>query len=276
MSEWICLRCDWTGGGDETVCPKCGVPLYRRAEPTTARAEPTNPREVVAAARAGPSTVAAHRVRSSPIEVPPVEDSSPPARPATRTGGRWAVIVLALVVTTSVGGGFIRLTTPEPQAPLGGVEGGQETPALEETPASDRGVVGEPELPVGGKPDRSAEYIAKAAAICETANRRLLAVEETPSFPRDEDAWAEAAVRFSEKSLAKLRALPLEKGRRGRFIAYYSLLEQQTLFLRRAATAASAGQTARARTLGWARVHLTHLKDGLVPELQSCPVGLPA
>lgn len=269
MSEWICLRCDWTGGGDGTACPKCGVPPYRRTEPTTAHAEPTNPREVVAAAHAGPSAAAGHEVRSTPIEVPPVEDSSPPARQATRTGGRWAVIVLALVVTASVGGGLIRLTESEPQAALGGVEGERETPAREETPASDEGVVDEQEPPVGGKPDRSAEYMAKAAAICQTANRRLLAVEET-------EASAEAAVRLSERSLAKLRALPLPKGGRGRFIAYYSLLEQQTLFLRRAATAASAGHTTRARTLGWARVHLTHMKDGLVPELQSCPVGLPA
>jgi hypothetical protein len=282
-TEWVCLRCDWTGGGDGTACPKCGVSLYRRsepttarAEPTTARAEPTTPRDVVAAARAGPPAAAAHRVRSSPIEESPVGTGSPPARPATRTGERWVVIVLALVVTAGVGGGFLRLTTPEPQAVLSGPEKEQETPAPQETPPSDGGVVVQPEPPVGGKPERSARYIAKAAAICAAVDLRFSAVVRGLTSIKERAEWDEAAVRFSERSLERLRALPLPRSERARFTAYYALLGQQTLFLRRAATAASAGHTARARRLGMARVHVTHLKDGFVPELESCPVGLPA
>jgi hypothetical protein len=192
VSEWICLWCDWTGGGDATACSQ---------------------------------------VRGPPPSACGAEDG-PRGTDEPEQGRRgW----------------------PEPQAGLDGVEVEQEAPAQEETPRVTGVVVGRPEPPVGGTRDRSVEYIIKAAAICETANRRLLAVEETPSFPRDEGAAAVAVLRFSEKSFAKLRALPLPKGGRGRFLAYYSLLERQTLFLRRAATAASAGHTARARRFGWAR-----------------------
>lgn len=284
VAEWVCLRCDRTGGGDGTACPECGVSLYRRAGPTTPRgaparagAEPTTPRDVVPGARAGPPAAAAHRVPSSPIEVAPVGDGSRPARPATRTGERWAVIVLALVVTASLGRAFIRLTTPEPQAVLSGVEEEQEAPAPQGTPpsAAGGGVV-QPEPPVGWEPDRSARYMAKAAAICAAVDLRFAAVVRGLTSIKERAEWDEAAVRFSEKSLERLRALPLPRSERARFTAYYALLEQQTLFLRRAATAASAGHTARARRLGLARVHVTHLEDGFVPELSSCPVALPA
>jgi hypothetical protein len=206
----------------------------------------------------------------------PVGDVSPPARPATRTGERWAVIVLALVVTAILGGGFIRLTSPEPQAVLSGAKRQQETPAQQETFPGDGGGDVQPGPPVGQRPHRSARYVAKAAAICAAVDLRFAAVVRGLTSIEERAEWDEAAVRFSEKSLERLRALPQPRNERARFTAYYALLEQQTLFLRRAATAASAGHTARAARLGLARVHVTHLKDGFVPELSSCPVGLPA
>jgi hypothetical protein len=160
---------------------------------------------------------------------------------------------------------------------LSGIEKERETPAAQETPPSDGGGgVVQPEPPVGWEPDRSARYMAKAAAICAAVDLRFAAVVRGLTSIKERAEWDEAAVRFSEKSLERLRALPLPRSERARFTAYYALLEQQTLFLRRAATAASAGHTARARRLGLARVHVTHLKDGFVPELESCPVALPA
>lgn len=146
MNEWVCLRCDWTGEGDGTACPTCGVSLYRRAL-TKSRAEPTKPHEIAAAALPPPRPVG-HRMRSAPvgaavgeggntpIGVPPDDEGPPPALPAAGASSRWAVIALALLVTASIGGGFIRLTTAEPDEAPAGVEGKREasTPLVSPSP----------------------------------------------------------------------------------------------------------------------------------------------
>jgi len=132
VSERVCLRCDWTGGGDGATCPRCGVPLYRLGRP-----EPTKPREVAPTADPRPRP-ADHRTLSSPVEVPRDDEGVPPAMQAEVAGRRWAVIVLAFtVVAAGFAGGFILRTTPEPSAALGGVEGEREPPAVPETPAGD-------------------------------------------------------------------------------------------------------------------------------------------
>ena len=148
MSEWFCLRCDWTGGGDGAACPRCGVPLYRLGRP-----EPTKPRDVAAAARPRPWP-AGQRMRSSPIAVPRDDESVPSPMPAAAAGRRWPVIVLAFIVAAGIAGGFIRRDMPEPSAALGGVEGEQEAPAVNETPASD------------GSPGTSTAALSTEPGVC--------------------------------------------------------------------------------------------------------------
>jgi len=65
---------------------------------------------------------------NSPIGVPPDDESPPPALPGAGAGSRWAVIALALLVMASIGGGFIRLTTAEPDEAPAGSEGEKEAP----------------------------------------------------------------------------------------------------------------------------------------------------
>lgn len=101
MSERVCLRCDWTGAGDEAACPRCGAPLYRLGRPK-----------------------------------PQDDERIPPTMPAAAGGGRWPVIVLAFMVAASIAGGFIRRNTLEPPVALG-VEGEQKALAVHETPAGD-------------------------------------------------------------------------------------------------------------------------------------------
>ncbi len=122
-----------------------------------------------------------------------------------------------------------------------------------------------------------AEYFAKADAICTAATDRFAAeLSEGSTSLEYVAAWNEAAARISEETLAELRALLAPKADRPHLNEFYSLLEQQTDVLRKAAAAAAAGDRARAEALGWKRVHLTHQKDALEPDLQGCPVNLPA
>jgi hypothetical protein len=131
-----------------------------------------------------------------------------------------------------------------------------------------------------------AKYIAGVDAICTAATARFRAVP--PKLDGTEleqiSAWSETAARASEEALAELRALPPPKADRGRVNPILSFMEQQTDVLHQVA---SAGGTARVRTLGEERIHLTHQKDGLVYRLASlwgvspealyrCPVSLSA
>jgi len=121
QSTWVCLRCDWTGGGDGIACPRCGTPLYQQAprrlrtEPTRPRAEPTTPRQVGTVPRRPRSTRLG--MGSSSIEVARDDASVPPAQPvAAATSRRWAVIVVAFTMAAvwmvATGGPFGRTQTP--------------------------------------------------------------------------------------------------------------------------------------------------------------------
>jgi hypothetical protein len=126
VSERLCLRCDWTGEGDETGCPDCGAPLYRATEPI-------GPREVVETPRPRRDT-AGTAVRSSPGEAPPEDDSASPAIPAAAADGKWTVIVVAFVVAAiGMAGAFIDRSTPEPSAAPAGLE--RRSEASESPPA---------------------------------------------------------------------------------------------------------------------------------------------
>jgi hypothetical protein len=131
-------------------------------------------------------------MRGSPIEAPGDHESVSPAMQAEVAGRRWGVIVLAFVVVAAgFAGGFILRTTPERPAALGGVEGKQEAPAVQETPAyggspitstaalptEPGGCPGEPappaeaEAPGGGTPIALGSEPAAAAAV--TADYRF-------------------------------------------------------------------------------------------------------
>ncbi len=109
-------------------------------------------------------------------------------------------------------------------------------------------------------PVTRATFIAQAQAICQRATHKFLSVGESSQKLESIAAWYEAAARFSEQALAKLRALPSPKGERAHFNRFYALLEQQTDVRRQAAPAASAGETRRAEVLGRKRVTFTHRK----------------
>ena len=258
VNEWICLRCDWTGGGVGAVCPRCGVALYRRASTGRARH-----------GTGGPSTV------------PPVHDErGPSSTPTAVTGARWvAVLVLAgLVVTAGIGDWLVRRHAPDHAAALGGVStGDQGTLVTDVTPVTDVRAWGESS--VGHDTLRSsAEYIAEAAQICDSATVRLRSATAGLNSTDDREAWNTATIRYSERALAKLRALPLPKrqGQRTRFSEFHSLLRRQTDTLRRLAAAAAGGQTARAADLRVELVDLIHAADRREPLLRSCPVGIGA
>ncbi|MGH3033283.1 MAG: hypothetical protein ACRDON_01840 [Gaiellaceae bacterium] len=133
-----------------------------------------------------------------------------------------------------------------------------------------------------------AEYIAQAQSICSTATARF----ETAADPYGEEleniaAWSEAAARFSEEAITRLRALPPPEADRARVKQVLSFMALQPDLFRQLAAAASAGDAARARMLSDELRHLTHQKDGLVYRLASlwrvhplalfqCPLNLPA
>jgi hypothetical protein len=106
VSEWLCLRCDWTGGTDGAACPRCGAPLYRVQEPTT-------PREAAPAPRPQPQP-AGDPMPSSPVEGDQDDESVPPSAPVV--GRRRAAILGALTVVAvwivATGGPFGRTQTP--------------------------------------------------------------------------------------------------------------------------------------------------------------------
>ena len=117
VSEWICLRCDWTGGGDGAACPRCGAALYRIPEPTT-------PPEVTPPPRLQPRP-AGDRIPSSPIGTPQSDEGLPPVAPVAAAGRRWAVIVGAFTTLVAVwmvatGGPFGRTQTPAAPPPATG------------------------------------------------------------------------------------------------------------------------------------------------------------
>jgi hypothetical protein len=125
-----------------------------------------------------------------------------------------------------------------------------------------------------------AEYIAQAVVICGKASARFHAavgeLEERDLALKDIAAWNAAAARFSEEALVELRALTPPEADRAHLNEFYWLLEQQTDVLRRTAMAASNLDHVRPEDLIEERVDLTHQKDALEPDLQGCPVSLPA
>ena len=256
MNEWVCLRCDWSGGGVGAVCPRCGVALYRRA-----------------------STQRVQHGTGGPATGPPVHDKRDPSTtPTVVTGARWvaALVLAGLVATAGIGDWLVRHHAPDHAAALGGVsKGGQGTLVTDVTWVDDVRVWAESS--VGHDTLRSsAEYIAEAAPICDTATVRLRSATAGHSSTDDQEAWHTAAIRYSERALAKLRALPLPKrqGQRTRFSEFHSLLRRQTDTLRRLAAAAARGQTARAADLQVELVDLIHTADRREPLLRSCPVGI--
>lgn len=146
-SEWVCLRCDWTGRGDGIACPRCGVPLYRhaptqlRARTTQPHAEPTTPRQIAGTALPPPRPTR-HRMPSSPIEVAQDDASFPPAEPVVAAGRRSAVVAVAFMVAAvwivATGGPFGRTQTAPPPgagAPVRGPTRGLFGPAKAVLPA---------------------------------------------------------------------------------------------------------------------------------------------
>jgi hypothetical protein len=136
-----------------------------------------------------------------------------------------------------------------------------------------------------------ARYVAQAELICTAATARFREAEPIPGAELTElefdAAWSKAAARFSEKALAKLRALAPPKADRVRINRVLSSMELLTDVLRQLAAAASDGDAARARILAEGRIRLTHRKDGIAHRLalfwgvfpaafSGCPVSLPA
>ena len=116
VSEWFCLRCDWTGEADGTACPRCGVPLYRYPEPATPRAEPPARRRATVALLPRPRP-ARHQTRSSPVESTQDDESIPPAAPVVAAAGRRSAVVVVALTAAAVwivatGGPFGRTQTP--------------------------------------------------------------------------------------------------------------------------------------------------------------------
>jgi hypothetical protein len=128
VSEWICFRCDWTGGRDGAACPRCGAALYRIPEPKT-------PREVTPPPRPQPRP-AGDRMPSSPIEAAQDSESAPPTAPVAASRRR-AVIIGALTVTAvwivATVGPFGRDQTPA--VPGGGQTGPAVTGPAETGPS---------------------------------------------------------------------------------------------------------------------------------------------
>lgn len=241
VSVWICLRCDWTGGGGGGPCPRCGVALYRRQPP---------------APHAGPS---------------PGGQSDPTTAPTIVTGRRWVVltVVVGLVTALGVGNRLVRPDADDGALSLG--SGGDRVSAGEPQ------VVGMPESSVGhGSLRTSAEFIEDAVAICDAATTRFREATAGLGYPVDQVAWDAAAIRYSRGALAELRALtlPKMKGQRARFGEYQSILRREIDALRNLASAVATGHTARAHELAAELTHLIHVKEEREPELRSCPVAL--
>jgi hypothetical protein len=280
VSEWVCLRCEWIGGGDGTVCPRCGVPLYRRAPAErrvrpSPRSGPATPSEVATATGASAHR-GGHPPRSSSVKPHAHAESDPPTTPIGGTGGRWiaAIALAGLVATAGIGDWLVRRNTPDTAALSGASEGRQVAAATDVTSVDD--LLAKGESSVGHDTLRSsAEYIAEAAAICDATSTRFRVATEGLSSTDDREAWYAAAVRYSEKALAKLRALPLPKrqGQRARFGEFHSVLRRQVEALRRVA-AATAGNTSRAEGLQVQLLDLIHTADRREPLLESCPVRL--
>jgi hypothetical protein len=136
-----------------------------------------------------------------------------------------------------------------------------------------------------------ARYVAQAELICTAATARFREAEPIPGAEladlEFDAAWSKAAARFSEKALAKLRALVPPKADRDRVNRVLSSMELLTDVLRQLAAAASEGDAARVRILAEERIRLTHRKDGIAHRLalfwgvfpaafSGCPVSLPA
>jgi hypothetical protein len=112
VGEWICLRCDWTGGGRRRACPRCQAPLYRVPESTT-------PHEVIRAPRPQPEP-SGDRMSSLPIETQ--DDERVPPAVAVAASRRWGVIVggafaVAAVWIVATGGPFTRTEAPTASGP---------------------------------------------------------------------------------------------------------------------------------------------------------------
>lgn len=123
-------------------------------------------------------------------------------------------------------------------------------------------------------------YVASAEAICKAASGRFLAAVAALDLPRttrsleDVAAFHEVAVRFSEETLSKLRALREPKAGRATLRNDLVLREQEIDLMRKIVDAAAAGDAARAEELGRERVELTHRRGAYLPS--KCPVDLPA
>jgi hypothetical protein len=104
----LCLRCDWTGETDATVCPSCGTVLFRPPR-SAAKAVP----------RADPVVEQSPRPRVDPF--PPAADDRPSIEPTSRP--RVTAAVVAAVVLTIAAFAWVRGHTPPPAPPATGLPG---------------------------------------------------------------------------------------------------------------------------------------------------------
>ena len=127
-------------------------------------------------------------------------------------------------------------------------------------------------------------YVARVDEICTAANERF--GDAVHNVAMVSAPWSQAAARFSEKTVAKLRALTAPPQSGGAIEVLLSRMERQTDLLYEIETATSAG-TPRVDVLNRRRVRLTHrihaLEDVLgarwgvfPPPFAECPLSLPA
>jgi WD40 repeat protein len=130
------------------------------------------------------------------------------------------------------------------------------------------------------------QYLARSSAIRADANKKLRKVERRlfgpPPYdtgtvtPAEWAVWHRAAARFAQESLGKLLLLAPPKDYRTQARKWLSLVRQEAVALRHAATAAAAGKTLNLDKWAEKRVELTHKKDAVGYLPGNCPVGLPA
>ncbi len=182
MNELVCLRCDWTGDGDGSACPRCGTSLYR--------------------------------INTSPGVDAPSDDGALPAPSASaHPDRRWAAIVVALVAAVTT---FVFVSRDAPEAPATGRA--RETPSLAGPPRATAfvfdGCAGTPKPP--GRVQTPSEHDRAAAAASLTADYRFRnSLASSVGTAPDLVETGSGAVRFAGESV-RGRTRPVLRFGRGR------------------------------------------------------------